>query len=285
MLDLATHCRRLAEAQEYLASRLDPRPEVAVIAGTGLGDLAEALDLCGEAAYESIPHFPVSTVPGHEGRLLWGRAGELGVAVFLGRFHLYEGYTPWEVTFPLRALNGVGLRGVVITNAAGGLNPDFRPGDIMVLRDHVNMMGANPLSGPHTPEWGDRFPDMSRVYDPDLLDLSKALAESEGIRLREGVYVGVHGPSLETPAETRFFRQAGADAIGMSTVQEAVVAVQARLRVLAFSVITNLNTPEQATPTALEDVLQVAGLAAPKLRRLVHRVLLHWPDTASATAR
>ena len=276
-MDIRAYAHHLTDARTFLAAALDPFPAIGVIAGTGLGELVADMHVRHSLAYKDIPHFPVSTVPGHEGRLVSGVLGGSEVVVLRGRFHLYEGYTPHDIAFPIRVLAGCGLGGLVITNAAGGLDPECVPGDIMVIRDHLNMTGENPLVGAHDPDWGERFPDMSALYDRELQDLALNAGRASGAGLRHGVYVGVKGPCLETPAETRFFRLAGGDAIGMSTVQEAIAAHQAGLRILGLSVITNVNIPDHMAATSLDDVLTAAGAAAPRLRRLVAEIVRGWP--------
>jgi len=278
MIDVDEQRRRLDETRRRLTDAIRPFPSVAVIAGTGLGDVVGGTDVKAVLPYESIPNFPESTVPGHEGRLVWGAVEGCDAIVFQGRFHLYEGYSPWEVTFPLRAAIGCGLKALIITNASGGLNPEFASGDVMAITDHINMTGENPLVGPNAPEWGDRFPDMTGVYDPELRAMALAEAAAAGQVLRQGVYIQVKGPSLETPAETRFFRMIGADAIGMSTVQEAIVAVQGGVRTLGLSVVTNMNLPDNMAPASLEQILETAESAAPRLSVLIHRVLARWAE-------
>jgi len=228
-----------------------------------------------DIAYADIPHFPVSTVSGHKGRLLLGRLKERAVVVCQGRFHLYEGYHPREVVFPIRLMQTLGVDTVVVTNAAGGLNPAFRPGDIMRIADHINLTGENPLVGPNEPSWGIRFPDMSRVYDAGLGNQAQAAADALDLTLRYGVYAGLKGPSLETPAEIRFLTTIGADAVGLSTVQEVIAAVHAGMRILGLSVITNVNHPDRPIPATLEDIIAVADQAAPRLARLIEHLLEH----------
>lgn len=271
---------RLAETRAYLVEIFGEIPEIAVIAGTGLGDLVPEDAHEQTIPYGDIPNFPVSTVRSHSGDLVRCRLGGRAVLLFRGRFHLYEGYAPWEVGFSVRALAAAGAKGLIITNAAGGLNPAYRAGDIMMLSDHINMTGANPLTGPHSPQWGDRFPDMSKVYAKTLRDRARADAARMGIPLHEGVYVGVSGPCLETPAETRMYRLLGADAIGMSTVQEAIAAVQGGLAVLGFSVITNVNNPDDMQETTVEQVIETAAGAAPRLAALVQAAAVGWPEAA-----
>ncbi|OGV78357.1 MAG: purine-nucleoside phosphorylase [Lentisphaerae bacterium RIFOXYB12_FULL_65_16] len=277
MFDLGEYQQRLNEAVEFLRGAMQPFPRIGIIAGTGLGDVVGAAREKGVWPYQAIPNFPVSTVKSHGGRLVHAMVSGREVVVLQGRFHLYEGYAPWEVVFPIRVLAKCGMKALIVTNAAGGLNLGFRRGDLMLIRDHINMSGENPLAGPHDDGWGPRFPDMTRAYDPVLGQLAKGCATTAGITLREGVYVAVKGPSLETPAETRFFRQAGADAIGMSTVQEVIAGVQAGLRILGFSVITNVNDPDRMAPVQLEDVIRAANGAAPFCARLIQDVVGNWP--------
>lgn len=280
--DLSDYERQLARASAFLTAELASFPQLAVVTGTGLGELTDGMSGISVIPYADIPHFPVSTVPGHAGRLLHGVCAGAHVLVLQGRFHLYEGYPPHVVAFPVRVLARCGVRSLILTNAAGGLNPDFRAGDLMLIADHLNLTGVSPLAGPHDPAWGARFPDMTAVYDPQLRTRLLAAARRCGIRLRSGIYVGIHGPSLETPAETRFYRNAGADAIGMSTVTEATAAVQSGLRVAGVAAITNVNDPDNMTPIAVEDVLEVAAAAAPLLGRLLHELLADGKEPASA---
>lgn len=272
---MAEHKLHVDEAAAFLRRHSTLRPGVGLLTGTGLGDCAARMAVEYDIAYADIPHFPVSTVSGHKGRLLLGRLKDRGVVVFQGRFHLYEGYRPREVAFPIRLMQALGVDTVVVTNAAGGLNPDFRPGDIMRIADHINLTGENPLVGPNEPAWGIRFPDMSRVYDPGLGNQAQAAADALGVPLRCGVYAGLKGPSLETPAEIRFLTTIGADAVGLSTVQEVIAAVHAGIRILGLSVITNVNHPDQPIPATLEDIIAVADQAAPRLARLIEHVLEH----------
>lgn len=266
------------ETASSLLPFLDPCPNLAIVAGTGLGSLGS-----GEAArrvlsYAQIPHFPCSTVLGHEGTLVRTQIGGRDVVVLQGRCHLYEGYSAQEVVFPLRALFRCGVKGLILTNAAGGLDLAYRPGDLMLIKDHINAMGENCLAGPHDERLGPRFPDLSRAYDRELRSLARGAAQRLGIGLHEGVYLGVRGPSYETPAETRFYRQAGADAIGMSTVQETLAAVQAGVRVLGISCITNVNDPDQQAPATHGDVVATAERGAANLVRLVTEVCTQWPN-------
>lgn len=246
---------------------------IALVLGTGLGDVVNRMTVTGALPYDRIPHHPVSTAPGHAGKLLWGSWAGTPLLVLQGRFHLYEGYTAGDIAFPIRLLARLGVKQLILTNAAGGLNPAFRSGDLMLLTDHINFLGQNPLTGPNCEAIGPRFPDMTEPYSRRLQAQARAAATRVRIDLREGVYVAVPGPSLETAAETRFLRQAGADAVGMSTVIETIAAVHAGVRVLAFSAISNVNDPDDYQPATLEQIIANAGIAGEKLMRLLEAVL------------
>jgi len=261
------------EAAAFLRRQSPLAPALGLLTGTGLGGCAGNMEVECDIPYADIPHFPISTVSGHRGRLLLGRIKGRAAVVFQGRFHLYEGYHPREVAFPIRVMQALGAGVFIVTNAAGGLNPAFRPGDIMRMTDHINLTGENPLVGPNEPAWGIRFPDMSRVYDPVLGELAQTAAESLGWKLQSGVYAGLKGPSLETPAEIRFLTTIGADAVGLSTVQEVIAAVHAGMRILGLSVITNVNHPDHPVPATLEDIIDVADQAAPRLSQLIETLL------------
>jgi purine-nucleoside phosphorylase len=260
---------QIEEAAAFIHNYCPSRPVVGLLTGTGLGDLAETIDVACTLNYADIPHFPRATVESHRGRLLVGRLNGCGVAAFQGRFHLYEGYSPREVTFPVRILQALGARFLLVTNAAGGLNPRHRPGEIMLISDHINLTGENPLVGANEPAWGLRFPDMSRVYDLELMERARSAARDLNLTLSSGVYAGLKGPSLETPAELRFLRTIGADAVGLSTVQEVIAAVHAGLRILGLSVITNIADPDAPVPATVEEIIAVADEAAPRLSRLM----------------
>ncbi len=247
--------------------------EAALTLGTGLGDLANEIEEIDSIPYEDIPGFPLSTVQSHQGRLVIGRLQGVTVAALAGRFHLYEGYTPQEVTFPVRVLALLGAQVFIFCNAAGGLDLGMSPGRVMLIKDHINFTGHNPLRGVNVDEWGERFPDMGRAYDADLRALARQAAASQGITLYEGVYVGVMGPSLETPAETRMLRALGADAVGMSTVLEVIAARHMNRRALAFSAIANVNDPDDMAPIPIELVIENAGRAGDDLGRLIKGVL------------
>jgi purine-nucleoside phosphorylase len=271
---------RVEEAAAFIRDRCPTRPGVGLLTGTGLGDCAEAIDVACALDYDEIPHFPHSTVESHRGRLLIGRLSGRAVAAFQGRFHLYEGYSPQEVTFPVRVLQYLGAHFLVVTNAAGGLKPRQRAGDIMLIADHINLTGENPLVGSNEPEWGLRFPDMSRVYDRELMVLAQKSARALDLTISSGVYAGLKGPSLETPAELKFLQTIGADAVGLSTVQEVIAAVHAGLRILGLSVITNIADPDAPAPATVEDIIAVADETAPHLKKLVIGIMEQLPADA-----
>lgn len=270
---MAELSQMLEEARAWIGSKSSSEPLVGVVLGSGLGEVNLPLEMPLRIPYSEIPHFPKSTAPGHPGALLLGSMGGMDVAVLQGRFHYYEGYSTSKITFPVRVLGALGVRTLILTNAAGGLNPLFQPGDIMGIVDHINLIPENPLRGLREGVHGERFPDMSRAYEPKLLELAEQVALEQGLFLRKGVYVAVPGPSLETPAETRFLRMAGADAVGMSTTPEVVVARSLGLRVLGLSVISNVNRPDCMAPILVEEILECSLRAAPKLTGLIKGIL------------
>lgn len=274
--------RHVAEAADAIRPHLTETPRLGLILGTGLGRLAEAIEPDAVLPYGDLPHFPLSTVESHEGRLLVGRLEGVPVVAMQGRFHLYEGYSAQEITFPVRVMAALGVEALLISNAAGGMNPHFRRGDLMLLTDHINLLGANPLIGANVEEWGPRFPDMSEVYDPELRAAAEEAALARGVRLQQGVYVAVAGPNLETRAEYRFLRAIGADAVGMSTIPEAIVARHQGLRVMAVSVITDECFPDALEPVSIEDVLAAAAEAEPHLTRLMRDVAARFADVQVA---
>jgi purine-nucleoside phosphorylase len=261
------------DATRAVRARWSGRGDVGVILGTGLGALAE--EIAAEAAipYQDIPHFPHSTVESHKGQLVCGTLAGRTVVAMEGRFHLYEGYTPAQVTFPIRVLKELGCSALVVSNAAGGMNPLHDKGDLIVIEDHINLMGVNPLIGPNDERLGPRFPDLVAPYDRALQDLALRVALEENIVAHRGVYVGVTGPNLETRAEYRFLRAVGADVVGMSTVPEVLVAVHAGLRILGFSIVTDRCLPDALEPVDIREILAVAGAAEGKLRTIVKGVL------------
>lgn len=258
----------IKEAVSYIRDKIHEIPDTAIILGTGLGKIVDHLEVENVVDYESIPHFPVSTVEGHEGKLISGKLGEKRVLVMQGRFHYYEGYEMQEVIFPIRVMNLLGIKTLIVSNAAGGMNPEFEIGDIMVINDHICLM-PNPLIGKHESEFGVRFPDMSQTYDPELLQKARALSQKLQIPIREGCYVGVTGPTLETPKEYQYLRIIGGDAVGMSTVPEAIAAHQMGISIFAVSVITDLGVPGKIRKLTHQDVIKAAEKTAPKLTELI----------------
>lgn len=264
---------RVEEAATVVRERFPDLPDVAVILGTGLGRLGGEIERCLTIDYAEIPHFPLSTVESHAGRLLCGELAGKTVIAMQGRFHRYEGYSLPQVAFPVRVLRALGARTLVVSNACGGLNPLWEPGDLMLIADHINLLGDNPLVGPNDDRLGPRFPDMSEPYDGRLRSLARAVALEQRLTLREGVYVAVPGPNLETRAEYRFLRSIGADVVGMSTVPEVIVAVHGGMRVLGISIITDRCLPDALEPATVEQIIAVANRAEPHLTRLVRGVL------------
>jgi purine-nucleoside phosphorylase len=249
---------------------------VGIVLGTGLGALAREIEAEAAIPYPEIPFFPRSTVESHRGQLVCGRLAGHSVLAMEGRFHLYEGYSPWQVTFPIRVMKELGCQLLIVSNAAGGLNPLHKKGDLIVIEDHINFMGLNPLIGPNDDRLGPRFPDLIEPYDRTLQDLALAVALEENIIAHRGVYVAVVGPNLETRAEYRFLRGMGADVVGMSTVPEVLVAVHAGLKVLGFSIITDMCLPDALHPVQIEEIIAVANEAEGKLRAIVRGVLKRW---------
>ena len=260
-------------AAAEIRRRFAARPDVAIILGTGLGALAQRIETEATIAYTDIPGFPLSTVESHSGRLLCGRLGGRTVVAMQGRFHRYEGYSLQQATFPVRVLRALGADTLLVSNACGGMNPLWAPGDLMLIADHINLLGDNPLIGPNDDRLGPRFPDMSAPYDPALRALAREVALDARIPLREGVYVAVQGPSLETRAEYRMLRAMGADVVGMSTVPEVIVAVHGGMRVLGISIITDACLPDALEPATVEQIIAVASSAEPNLTTLVQGVL------------
>lgn len=265
--------RRIAEAADAVRGRCGVRPRVALILGTGLGGLAREIEQPEVVAYSDIPGFGLSTVESHPGRLILGEIAGVPVVAMEGRLHRYEGYSLREVTFPVRVMRALGAEVLLVSNASGGMNPLWSPGDLVLIEDHINLLGDNPLVGPNDESLGVRFPDMSEAYDLGLRGLAREVALEEGIQLRRGVYVAVTGPNLETRAEYRMLRTMGADVVGMSTVPEVIVAVHAGMRVLGISIITDACLPDALEPATLETILATARAAEPDLTRLVRGVM------------
>ena len=273
--------RTIEEARAFVASRTLVQPEVGIILGTGLGEFASATKKPTVIPYDLIPHFPRTSVESHAGNLVIGTLGGRPAAVMSGRVHYYEGYSMRQVTFPVRVLRALGIHTLIVTNAAGGMNPLYEAGDIAVVVDHINLMGDNPLIGPNEDSLGPRFPDMSEPYDRSLISLARDVALAERIRLREGVLAGVAGPNLETRAEYRFLRWAGADLVSMSLIPEAIVAVHGGLRLLAFAVVTDLCLPDALEAVDIPRILANAAKAEPVLTRLVTKVIGQLPAPGS----
>jgi purine-nucleoside phosphorylase len=276
---------RLARALDVVRARLSQVPEIGIVLGSGLGALAEGIDAEAVLPYAEIPHMPVPSAAGHRGRLVAGRLEGRAVAALDGRCHLYEGYTADQVAFPIRLLAAWGVRTLLVTNAAGGINRAFRRGDLMLITDHINFTGTNPLVGPNDDAVGPRFPDMSAAYAPGLRALADRAARAEGILLRAGVYAGVLGPSYETPAEIEMLARWGADAAGMSTVTEVIAARHAGMHVLGLAAITNVVGPAIPEPTTHDDVLAAAQELAPRFVRLVRRIVRDLPPGPGASDR
>ncbi|MCI0405062.1 MAG: purine-nucleoside phosphorylase [candidate division Zixibacteria bacterium] len=260
---------RIDEATSYIRTQTKLVPQIGIVLGTGLGGLAEKIKSEKSVSYENIPHFPVSTVESHAGRLIFGELEGKKVVAMQGRFHFYEGYSMYEVTFPVRVMKALGANILIVSNACGGLNPQFKAGDIMLITDHINMQGAHPLIGPNDESLGVRFPDMFQCYDPALIATAEEAALDTKLRVWKGVYVSVTGPTLETAAEYRFLRIIGADVVGMSTVPEVIVARHGGMKVLGFSIITDMGLPDALKPCSLEEIIHTANLTEPKLTALM----------------
>ncbi len=265
--------KKINEAADFIKSKYKTRPLVGIVLGSGLGSFTDDIAIEFEIAYNEIPHFPVSTVEGHSGKLIFGELSGRKVVAMAGRFHYYEGYSTQEVVFPIRVLKFLGIDTLLISNAAGGTNTSFQVGDLMVIKDHISMLTLNPLLGKNEETFGPRFPDMSEPYRKSLIEKAKIIATENNIELKEGVYVGVTGPSFETRAEYRMLRLLGGDAVGMSTVQEVVAAVHLGLPVFALSVITDVGIREEENKITHEEVLKAAKDAEPKLS-LIFRELI-----------
>jgi len=274
--------KAIEEAREFLAPKLGISPEIGIILGTGLGQFAAAMKSSSSIAYRDIPNFPVPSVESHAGELVSGTLGGRATAVMNGRVHYYEGYSMRDVTFPVRVLRALGVKTLLITNAAGGMNPLYAAGDIVVAVDHINLMGENPLRGANEESLGPRFPDMSEPYSRELITLALETAREEKIPLREGVFVGVAGPNLETRAEYRLLRWAGADLVGMSLVPETIVAVHGGMRVLALAVVTDTCFPDALEPLDVPKILATAAKAEPTLTHLVTRIIERMPRASDA---
>ena len=266
---------RIQETAAFLKDKMHTRPETAIILGTGLGSLVNEIEDKYEISYETIPHFPVSTVEGHSGKLIFGKLGKKDILAMQGRFHFYEGYAMTEVTFPIRVMKELGIKTLFVSNAAGGMNPDFEIGDLMIITDHINFFPEHPLRGKNIP-YGPRFPDMSEAYNKELIRKADEIAAEKGIKVQHGIYIGTQGPTYETPAEYKMFRILRADAVGMSTVPEVIVANHCGIRVFGMSVITDLGVEGKIVEVTHEEVQKAADKAQPLMttimRELINRV-------------
>ncbi|MFV0546397.1 MAG: purine-nucleoside phosphorylase [Bacteroides sp.] len=263
---------KIQETAAYLKSKMHTSPETAIILGTGLGSLVNEITEKYEIKYEEIPNFPVSTVEGHSGKLIFGKLGNKDIMAMQGRFHYYEGYSMKEVTFPVRVMRELGIKTLFVSNASGATHPDFEIGDLMIITDHINYFPEHPLHGRNIP-YGPRFPDMSEAYDKELIRKADAIAEEKGIKVQHGVYVGTQGPTFETPAEYKLFRIFGADAVGMSTVPEVIVARHCDIKVFGISVVTDLGVEGKIVEISHEEVQKAADAAQPKMTTIMRELI------------
>lgn len=261
------------ESVDFIQGRTSVQPTIGIILGTGLGGLVKEIEIIDEISYSEIPHFPVSTVESHSGKLIFGKLGGKKVVAMQGRFHFYEGYDMQQVTYPVRVMKLLGIEKLFVSNASGGVNPDFEVGEIMILNDHINLFPAHPLIGKNIDELGPRFPDMSEPYDPDMILLAQKIAAENDIRVSVGAYAGLTGPTLETPAEYRYVRAIGADAVGMSTVPEVIVARHMEIPCFAISIITDLGVPGKIQKVSLDDVIAVASRQEPKMTLIMRELI------------
>jgi purine-nucleoside phosphorylase len=257
----------------FIAQKIQNKPNVGIILGSGLGGLVDMIEKETEIPYSQIPNFPLSTVEGHDGKLVFGKIGTKHVVLMAGRFHYYEGYSMEEVTFPVRVMKALGVETVVVSNASGGTNPAFKIGELMIIHDHINLFPEHPLRGKNDERLGVRFLDMSVPYDPELIELAKVIAAEQGVEVKSGVYSGLQGPTFETPAEYKWLHTIGGDAVGMSTVPEVIVARHAGLKVFAISVITDLGVTDVPVKITHQEVLDAANAAAPKMAGLVEALV------------
>ncbi|NOQ73091.1 MAG: purine-nucleoside phosphorylase [Crocinitomix sp.] len=268
--------KKIVETTEYISAKFNQQPEVGIVLGTGLGGLVAEIDVKCTLDYKDIPNFPVSTVESHSGKLIFGLLGGKMVVAMQGRFHYYEGYSIKEVTFPIRVMKMLGVKRLLLSNASGGVNPDYEVGEIMLINDHINLFPEHPLRGPNLDELGPRFPDMSEPYDLSMLAMAKEIAAEKGIKVSEGIYAGLTGPSLETPAEYKYMRLIGADTVGMSTVPEVIIARHMEIPVFAVSIITDLGVPGKIKKINVAEIIAVANKQEPKMtvimKELVARV-------------
>ena len=265
--------KKVLEAKKFVSDKVKSPYGIGLLTGTGLGNVVSTMETDFEFEYSKIPYFPVSTVESHSGKLLFGRLEGKNIIVMQGRVHLYEGYSPYEVTFPIRLMQEFKVKHLILSNASGGINLNFSACDIMLIEDHINLTGNNPLIGYNEDEWGIRFPDMTEVYDKELILLAKKIGNEKNIKLQNGVYAGLKGPSLETPAETRYLKSIGADAVGFSTVMEAIAGVHAGMKILGLATITNINNPDAPQKATVEEIIENAQKASVKVNTLVSGIV------------
>jgi purine-nucleoside phosphorylase len=270
---------KVFQATSFVRSKIGQHPHIGLLIGTGLAESLSHMKTAVSVDYRDIPNFPISTVPTHRGALLFGSIRGKRVLAMQGRFHYYEGYRMRDITLPVRVMQLLGVNTLIVLNASGGINPSFNAGDIMVIADHINLTGSNPLIGPNVDEWGPRFPDMTQVYDPELITMAEEAALENGIRVQKGVYVGLPGPSLETRAEIRFLKTIGADAVGLSTIPEVIAAAHGGMAILGLSVITNMNLPDDPQPCRVDDIIATAEGAAPRVQAVIEGVIERLPET------
>lgn len=270
MTNLTTKLNETLEAVRKITTE---EYEVGIVLGTGLGGLVNEIEIEHKIEYKDLPHFPLSTVESHQGKLIFGKINGKNIVAMQGRFHYYEGYTMKQITYPIRVMKMLGVKTLLVSNACGGMNPLFKRGDVMLIVDHINLLGDNPLIGKNESEFGPRFPDMSEPYDKELIDLAEQVALENQVKVQKGVYVAVPGPNLETKAEYRFLRTIGADVVGMSTVPEDIVAVHSGIKVLGISIITDECFPESLQPVTVEEVIETAMKAEPKMTTIMKEVI------------
>ena len=270
---------KVFQATSFVRSRIGQHPHIGLLIGTGLAESVSHMKRTVSVDYRDIPNFPISTVPTHRGALLFGSIRGKRVLAMQGRFHYYEGYSMRDITLPVRVMQLLGVNTLIVLNASGGINPSLNTGDIMVIADHINLTGSNPLIGPNVDEWGPRFPDMTQVYDAKLIAMAEEAALENGIRVQKGVYVGLPGPSLETRAEIRFLKTIGADAVGLSTIPEVIAAAHGGMAILGLSVITNMNLPDDPQPCRVDDIIATAEGAAPRVQAVIEGVIERLPET------
>ena len=264
---------QLNETAAYIKTKYNKQPAIGVVFGSGLGNFIEEIEIDAEINYTDLPHFPVSTVKGHSGKLILGKMHEKNIVVMSGRFHYYEGYTPQQIVYPVRVMKMLGVKTLLISNAAGGVNTSFKVGDLMIINDHISLFTINPLLGKNEDELGIRFPDMSEPYNKELINKAKSIAKNLGYDVKEGVYCGVTGPSFETRAEYKLIKTVGGDAVGMSTIQEVIAAVHAGMKIFAISIISNMGIRDEENEVTHEEVLHAANAAEPKMTAIFKQLI------------